>query len=150
MLQKQKHETNQPATPTVTDDPRLQEVASKVQDLIKTIEAETPANPYSEIFNKAADYIEKYGWTKGRLQKGTGRGPVCFVGAIGKAVFGEDAIPNESSRAWYILDAVRFANRTFIPGFGTIHNWNDSLVNEPEAREKVIKELRNLANLKID
>lgn len=89
--------------------------------------------PWRQHLLKAADYIEKYGWCQGKMQKTTGE--VCALGAL--------IIVNNHKTAVDSFTSAQheFERRKRLKRSG-ITVWND----EPgRTKEQVIKSMRRIA-----
>lgn len=92
----------------------------------------------SEVLNKAADLIEKYGWIQGSL--GWRHAGFCALGGIYQATSDLGPIPCLVSNA--LVSGTKAQLRETI-GLSDIAEWNDDPLR---TKEEVVAKLREAAN----
>jgi hypothetical protein len=93
----------------------------------------------ADVYEKAAEYLEEYGWIQGDL--GHQGGPRCFVGALRSA---NEAL--ETQARIMAEDVLELSNHCYIricSCGGAMAMWNDE---EDRTSDEVINTLRALAN----
>ena len=96
----------------------------------------------ADVYERAAEYLEKYGWKRGSAGE-EGR-PRCFIGATASAI-GEIKIDNfivSDPVLWHKANC--FAAKTLeLPSHTSIMDWND---DPDRTADEVINTLHALAN----
>lgn len=143
MLQQQKKQTETTkTTPTLANDPNLEAL----------VKATPEHDEVTYILNRAADYLELHGWIRGKLVTERVGGPTCLLGAVGRATWGDDAMPNNNcDLTWYNTPASRRINATLKSlGYSVVEGgfpsgWND---NTCRSKEDAVAVLRLAAEYK--